>query len=121
MTLPTVSTVSIFWPTIHLSTASFSFSDLSSSLLLNQVNRVIVLIRDLDLDIFLSTSFLMSNCMSTFALESGRISEIWNVLLSPVLLFLYCTTIIEMAGSSVFGMSIGGFVSLLIVSSVSFA
>src|SRR3989344_1020538 len=117
MTLPTVSTVSIFWLTIHLSTASFSFNDLRSSLLLNPVNKVIVLIKDLDLDIFLSTSFLMSNCMSTFAVESGSISEIWNVLLSPVLLFLYCTTIIEMAASRAFGMFIGGFVSLLIVSS----
>src|SRR3989338_1612911 len=39
----------------------------------------------------------------------------------PVLLFLYMTTIKEIAGSIVFGTSIGGFVSLVIVSLVSSA
>ena len=74
-------------------------------------------------DLFILFSFpdFMSNCIKTFVSEFGSISEIWNVFLTPVLRFLYCTIIIEIAGSIVFGISIGGFVSLVIVSLVSFA
>src|SRR3989338_8922029 len=53
--------------------------------------------------------------------ESSIISEISNTFLIPVLLFLYITTIIEIAGIMVFGISIGGLVSLVSVSLVSFA
>src|SRR3989338_6794963 len=121
MTLPTVSTVLILLFTSHFNTASFSFRDLLISLLVNPVNNSIVLINAFEFATFFNTPFLMSNCISTFASESGSISAIWNVFLTPVLLFLYWTTIIDIAGSIVFGISIGGLVSLVIISLVSFA
>jgi len=70
---------------------------------------------------FTNSSFLWSYCISMFISESGSISAIWKVLLFPVLLFLNCTTIMEMAGSIIGGTSIGGWVSLSTVSCALFA
>src|SRR3989338_11106512 len=111
----------MFCFTSHLRIASFSFNDFFNSFYENPVKSSIVLSKLFDLFTLFSFPDLISNCIKTFVLESGSISEIWNVFLMPVLLFLYCTIIIEIAGSIVIGISIGGFISLVIVSLVSFA
>ena len=82
-----MSTVSIFWPTIHLSTASFSFNDLRSSLLLNPVNKVIVFIRDLDLDIFdCSNHDLIINLLENIGIKLAR--KVWYHKVIQQLVFL---------------------------------
>src|SRR3989344_2041562 len=103
--------------TIHLRTCCFSFRDFVSSFLVYPVNISIVGMSAFEFEAFLNVPLLTSSFIRTLGSALGIISAISKVFLTPVLLFLYWTIIIEMAGSIDFGISIGAFVSLVTVSS----
>src|SRR3989344_8553479 len=121
MIMPISWTSLILFLTKSLRISAFSARSLSISFSLSPVYMLSVSYNIFGGFFFISISFCTSSCMITVGSPVGWTSAICNVLLLPVLLFLFWTRRMESAEITCLGISMGGLVNRSIVSFALFA